>query len=651
MLNHEIKKTDLVNKLKTLPKLPGVYIMKNTTGEVIYVGKAKNLKNRVKTYFQGGDGRYQLNSLMRQFASIETIITENERQALILESDLIKQYQPHYNIKLKDGKAYIVIRVDLNNQWPRLEVFRQAQNDGAKYFGPYAFSYEIKTLLEVINQTLMLRTCSDKIMYNRVRPCLEYQIKRCCAPCCDRVSEQEYRSWVERAMLILDGKTQDVIQQLEALMLKASAEQHFETAAKYRDSIEVIKKMNTTQTNYSVSFRSRDVFGFYREGDQAEISILKLRNGRIKDVQSYGFKDLVMNDDELLGEVLSQYYGRSESLLPEIVLLPFNLKDREVREIVLNDNLDHGKTQEIPKIKISNPKRGENVKLLNLAADNAKENYLARFSGTNQDKILESLRRAFQLSDLPHMIECIDISHFQGADTVASVVFFRGAKPDKSRYRRFKLSAEIEGKPDDFGAMREVIRRHLSRCAEENTLADLMIIDGGPTQLAQGLAIKKELGLDKPEMVGLAKKREGQHKLFRPLSALEEKLLFHKNQDLLFSQRTELKQNRTIKPERVFIAGVAEPVILNPRSAEEYLIEQIRDEAHRFAIAFHRKLRSEHITRSQLSQIQGIGLRRQKALLKEFGSLKTIKSATAAEISTRCKIPMKLAELIVKKLG
>jgi excinuclease ABC subunit C len=486
-------------------------------------------------------------------------------------------------------------------------------------------------------------------MHNRVRPCLEYQIKRCSAPCCGCVTENEYQGWVERAMLILDGKSRDVVQQLEELMFKASEKLNFEAAAKYRDSIEVINKMNTTQINYSVSFRSRDVFGFYREGDQAEISVLRLRNGRIKDVQSYGLKDLVMNDQELLGEVLSQYYGKHESLLPEIVLLPFNLKDREVREIVLNDNLECSASQETQKIKLSTPKRGENLKLLSIAADNAKENYLARFSGTNQDKILESLRQALKLSDLPRMIECVDISHFQGTDTVASVVFFQDGKPNKSRYRRFKLSAEIEGKPDDFGAMREVIKRHLSRCAEENTLADLMIIDGGLAQLAQGLAIKKELGLDKPEMIGLAKKREGTHKLFRPLSALEEKLLLHKKQNSPLSQHEKYK--KLIKPERIFLAGEEEPVVLNPRGAEEYLIEQIRDEAHRFAITFHRELRSKNIVRSQLSQIPGIGFNRQKILLKEFGSIKAIKSATASEISSRCKIPVKLAELVLKKLG
>ena len=573
----KIDPIELKDKLEVLPRSPGVYVMKNKAGEVIYVGKAGNLRQRVKNYFRGGgDGRAQIDALVKQIDSLETIITEDERAALILESDLIKQHQPHYNIKLKDGKAHVVIRVDLNNPFPRLEMRRLVKNDGAKYFGPYAFSYEIRALLEIINQTMQLRTCSDNVMHNRVRPCLEYQIKRCSAPCCNLISNSEYGKWVEQALLVLDGSSTEIVPHLEAMMLKASTDLRFEDASRYRDAISLLNKMAQDKQEYEVNFVSRDVFGFYREGDQAEISVFIVRDGRIKDVHSYGLQSLIMDDCELFGEVLGQYYGGG-AVAPDEILLPVTLRDSKVREELIA-------SQRGRKTKILSPKRGSRARLVQIAQNNAKENYAARFPGNNQSKVLQSLQRALGLSEFPKTIECVDISHFQGTDTVASVVFFEEGKPNKSRYRKFKLSAAIEGKPDDFASMREVLKRHLSRCAEEKTLSDLMIIDGGVAQLKQGLLIKQELGLDKPEMIGLAKKRErvaGKKKM----SEFEENVL-------------KLSVGKVIKPERVFVVGQDEPIVLPSHSSEEYLIEQIRDEAHRFAIKFHRELRSKRVLRS-----------------------------------------------------
>uniref|UniRef100_A0A0A8KWX6 UvrABC system protein C n=1 Tax=wastewater metagenome TaxID=527639 RepID=A0A0A8KWX6_9ZZZZ len=610
---------ELSERLKNIPHLPGVYIMKDGDGVVLYVGKAKDLKNRVKSYFSGADTRYRIPYLVKQLKHVDTIVTEDERQALLLESDLIKKHKPHYNVRLKDDKSYLVVRVDLEQEWPRLEVGRQVAEDGAKYFGPYAFGYEVRTMLEVIKQTLPLRTCSDRVMHNRVRPCLEYQIKRCAAPCCLSVDRAQYMEWISEAMLILDGKSDEVIRLLEKKMLRASEERRFEDAAKCRDSIVVLRKISEQRSTYSMSPGACDVVGLYREGSQAEISLLSVRRGRIYDSRTYGFSELAVDDEELLGSFLSQYY-QEQVLIPDEILLPFALEDEDVRAEILS--LKRGKTT-----KVFVPQRGDKSRIVHLAEENARANFRARFADGGKDGVLESLKNAFMLEDMPRCIECVDISHFQGGETVASVVFFKDGKPDKTRYRCFHLS--VQGKPDDFASMREVIGRHLSRCAEENTLSDLMIIDGGPQQLAQGVFIRKQLGVQRPEMVGLAKKRT----IASPYLGKE-----------LF--RLMVRK----KPERVFIENREEPIILKPNSAELNLIERIRNEAHRFAITFHRKTRSRRIFSSALDNIPGLGPKRRALLLREFGSIKALKESSATEIATRCSFPEHLANLIVAKL-
>ena len=610
---------DQTEKLKAIPRLPGVYIMKNAAGDVIYIGKAKILKNRVRSYFSGGDGRVQISYLVKQVAEIDTIVTTDERQALVLEADLINKYKPRYKIRLKDDKSYLVVRVDTEAEWPRLEVIREVKDDGARYFGPFAFGYEVKTMLELIKRTIPLRTCSDRVMHNRVRPCLEYQIKRCAGPCCLNVDRGQYREWLQEAMLILEGKNTEVQDRLNKDMEVASEELRFEDAAKYRDAIQILEKIAEDKPQYEVMPGSRDAIGYFREADKAEISVLAIRRGRIFEAKTFGFEDVIVDDKELLGSFVTQYY-QDRALIPEEILLPFDLEDEQVRAEILSER--HNET-----VKILFPKKGDKARLIELALDNARENFKGRFQSTGPDSLLESLRRSVNLDQLPRAIECVDISHFQGGETVASVVFFEDGKPDKTRYRCFHLSQE--GRPDDFASMREVITRHLSRCAEENTLGDLMIIDGGEQQLAQGLSVRRELGIDRPQMVGLAKKR---------------------------TIKSPYMQNRLYgsrifnKPERVFVEGSAIPIILKPGSPELNLIERIRDEAHRFAITFHRKSRSKRIFKSALDGIPGVGPKRKLDLLREFGSIEAIKGVASEELATRGKLPVKLAERILTLL-
>ncbi|MCC6932084.1 MAG: excinuclease ABC subunit UvrC [Deltaproteobacteria bacterium] len=603
-------------RLRSIARSPGVYLMKDAGGAVVYVGKAKNLRARVCSYFRGGDSRERIGYLVEQVSSIDTIVTSDEREALILESDLIKKYQPRYNVRLKDDKAYLVIRIDLSQRWPRLEVTRQVKDDGAKYFGPYAFGYEVQTLLEIIKKTIPLRTCSDNVLRNRVRPCLEYQIKRCLAPCCNDVDFMRYQELLYEAMLILEGKHKELIGRLRDQMERVSSELRFEDAAVIRDSLLVLETITNDKPTYAVMGGSRDAIGFYREGQHVEISLLMIRRGRIFDARTYGFSEPAIDDRQLIEDFLSQYYTENISM-PEEVLLPFDIGDLKVRSALLTDKAN-------APVKLLVPKGGERARLVQLTERNAKENFCARHTASVADGVLTNLKTSFNLADVPQTIECIDISHFQGSNTVGAVVHFAGRKPDKGRYRVFHVSAENAG--NDFGSMNEVLKRHLSRCAEENTLPDLLIIDGGEQQLAQGLAVKNELGLIRPEMVSLAKKRNARLPYLR-------------------SGYFDLKTIR--KPERVFIPGHNIPVLLRPNSAELNLIERIRDETHRFVITFHRKVRARGVFRSVLDNIAGLGDKRKVALLREFGSLKAIARVEIEDLMKRGKLPQIVAERVL----
>lgn len=596
--------------------------MRNSEGQVLYVGKARNLRSRVASYFGKGDGRYNVQYLLERVAAVDTLVTQDERQALILESDLIKKHKPRYNVRLKDDKAYLIVRIDMNHQWPKLELVRAVRDDEARYIGPFAFSYELRAMLEIIERSVPLRTCSDNVIYNRVRPCLEYQIKRCCGPCCLEVDEVQYRAWVEQAVSILQGNTAAVIEELNGDMEQASEELRFEDAALIRDRIQILERIREEKQQIQFGSGAIDAFAFYREGHNLELSVLMVRQGRLFEAKTFGFSDVEVPSEDIIESLLTQFY-EGEIDIPESIVLPLDLEDRETREELYSER--KGK-----KVTIAIPQRGAKARLLALAQQNAKENFEARFSDLDRaDRILKSLQIECGLDEIPRTIECVDISHFQGGATVASVVVFRDMKSDKSRYRHFHLAQE--GKPDDFASMREVIQRYLSRGMEENTLADLMVIDGGPGQLSQAVLTRNELGLGAPAMIALAKKR-----------------------DLLMPTRAyygEPALRATRKPERIYLEGKSVPLILSPTSEALQLLERIRNEAHRFAISFHRNTRAKRVFRSALDHIPGVGPKRRVELLREFQSIKTIKETSPEEISQRCRIPLKLARRIVEYLN
>jgi excinuclease ABC subunit C len=589
--------------------------MKDSDGEVLYIGKAKDLRSRVRSYFSGGDERFRIKFMLEQVICIDALVTEDERQALVLEADLVRKYKPHYNIRLKDDKSHLHVRIDLSVEWPKLELVRVVKDDGAKYIGPFVFSAELKTVLEVLKRITPLRSCTDRTLHNRIRPCLEYQIKRCVAPCCLEVDRIQYLDWVEQAIQILKGKNEEVIKKLTQDMEKASLLQCYEDAAVIRDRIDILKKMKDEQSSTDFGVDLVDAIGIYNEGGKIEISILLVRNGRLVESYTYGCES-DLDPVEVLGATISQFYSDKKTF-PNLILIPLALEDLSVRGEMYSEK--SGKT-----VSIVVPERGSKHRLLELAHANAKQNHEARYNAVDKiDRILNALQFELGLDQAPRNIECVDISHFQGSGTVGAIVSFCDGKPNKNNYRCFHLSQEIN---DDFASMREVLHRHLTRSMEEGALSDLIVVDGGRAQLSQAIAVREELGIDRPIFIGLAKKR---------------RLSVHYRSNLSDGSRSK-------KPERIFLENKEDPLILNPRSESLLLLEKIRDEAHRFVILFHRKTRQKKAIKSKLDNIPGIGKIRKVALLREFGSVDAIAQLSVEEICRRSGLTATLARRLLK---
>ncbi|MBL7662870.1 excinuclease ABC subunit UvrC [bacterium] len=547
-------------RLQEIPKKPGVYLMRDQAGKVLYIGKAKNLFHRVRSYFASkdgvhGDGRYNIQFLMGLVDSLETIVTHDERQALVLEADLVRTYQPRYNIRLKDDKAHLLVRIDHSQEWPRLELVRKVERDGAEYLGPFPFAREVRTLLELIKRVVPLRTCSDKVMKNRVRPCLEYQIKRCAGPCCIAVAKADYAEWLAEAKAILQGQTREIQQRLELQMEFLSEELRYEEAAALRDRIELLKVYQKERPLDRFLAGEIDAWGIYREGDQAEIVNLRTRANRIQDVKSFELFNMQVPDDEILSTALTEFYLQADSY-PEEILLPFKIElVGALREIISE--------RKGGAVKISYPQRGKKHDFLLLADENARENFNARaYRASAIDQSLNLIREALGLEGMPRVIECIDIAHFQGESTVGAVVAFKDGIPEKSRYRLFKLAQE--GKPNDFDSIYEVVRRHLSRLVAENALPDLLVIDGGREQLAKALEARDQVCTKTFPIIALAKERA-------------------------LKSHYESSQSGYRVRDRVFVPGVKVELNLAVNDPGLLMLGRIRDEAHRFVNASHRK--------------------------------------------------------------
>ncbi|MBZ4416977.1 excinuclease ABC subunit UvrC [Myxococcus sp. RHSTA-1-4] len=590
----------LQEKLDALPTEPGVYLMKDRRGQIIYVGKAVNLRNRVRSYFtRTGDTRVFVSLLDQLLGDIETVLVHNEKEALLLENELIKKHKPRFNVLLKDDKQFISLRLDRTQAYPRLEVVRKYEKDGARYFGPYSSAGAIRETLRIINRFFRLRTCTDHVLANRKRPCLLHQIGRCPAPCVYPVPPEDYRRSVDEVTMFLEGKATELVEGLRLRMKRASQELKFEEAARVRDQLQAIERSLERQKVATTDFKDQDVFALYREGDRILFYVLWVRQGRLNGGQAFPFGSQEFPDAELISSFVNLYYDQG-SFVPEEVLLPLEPDDgTEGLEVLLSERRGE-------RVRMLVPKRGEKHDLVQMAVKNAEQAFLERRRTKDEtDGVLSRLQQKLGLRNFPRRMECFDISHFQGSAIVASQVAVTDGETDKSRYRKYKIKT-LE-KQDDFASMYEVVTRRLKRGLEDGDLPDLLVIDGGKGQLASAHAAMKDLGVEKVDVVGLAKSRD-----------LE-----------VFDRDAESARS----PERVFVVGRKDPIVLQQNSAELFMLTRMRDEAHRFAITFQKQVLRKSRVRSALEDIPGVGEARRKMLLRHFGSLKRVGEATIEELA------------------
>ena len=598
---------ELLAKLDALPHRPGVYRMKDREGRVIYVGKAKDLHNRVRSYFgASGDGRPQFDALVRQIWDFDYILTDSEREALVLEAHLIKELKPKYNITLKDDKKYPYLKLT-REPFPRLLVTRRLEKDGARYFGPYTDVKAMRRTLELVRKLFPIRECAHRLPESPPkRPCLNYQIRRCLGPCRGNISPEEYGRVVRQVELFLRGRGGQVEKMLEDWMWEAARNQEYEKAAELRDRLEDLRKTLSRQKVASATPADWDAVGIFRDDEEACGVVLEVRDGKLLDRKHYFIGGAMGRPlEEVVSAFLRQFYVDALEVPPEIHL-PCPVEDEEELAEWLSKRRGG-------KVLLKVPQRGDKVKLVEMAAKNAEWLLIER--RFKREKLREeapysvrALQRDLHLDKPPRRIEAIDISTIQGSDPVGSLVCFVDGRPRKSEYRRYRIKT-VEGQ-DDFAMIREVVSRRFGRLLEEGKeLPDLLLVDGGKGQLSSALEALRELGIKDQSVVGLAKRLE-----------------------------------------EVYLPGVSAPQSIPKGSASLRLLQQIRDEAHRFAVEFHRKLRSKRTLASELDRIPGIGPAKKESLLKHFGSVGRISDASPEDLTKVPGIGPKLARVILEHL-
>ena len=707
----------LTEILDRLPTDPGVYLMKDRRGKMIYIGKAGNLRNRVRQYFQPntGDTRQFVPLLEGIVADIETMVTSNEKEALLLENTLIKQHQPRFNVNLRDDKNYLVLRLDPEAEWPRLEVVRKIAGDRAHYFGPYHSASSCREALRVVNRHFQLRTCTDHVLHNRRRPCLQYQIKRCGAPCVLPVSRDEYAEQVRDVRLFLDGKDDELVARLKGRMKDAAAATEFESAAAIRDQLRALQVTLEAQKVVSTDFVDQDVFGFHRDGMALEIVVMAIRQGKLVGNRAFSFGGQEFPDGELLSSFIGLFYDNPTASIPDELLLPFDIDDAALKA----DWLSERRPPRRRRVEVLVPQRGDRARLCELARKNAEVSFSTRRNAREDTEVmLAKLQKRLRLPKLPRVIECYDISHIQGFAPVASMVVFVDGRPERSRYRTYRIRGAETGAParragnDDFASMYEVLSRRLRRAREGDAgweLPDLIVIDGGKGQLGMALAAARDVGIDvRPgqglPIVGLAKERdvaeEDKSKVTAtpatepvasadpaeatPTEPIEDPDLPPDDSALFVEASIErtagdvvvvdavvaevsappaapakARRGRSAKPatsdrrspDRIFLPHAKDAIPIRPSSAEMFVLQHLRDEAHRFAVSFHRRRRGKLTLRSALADVPGIGPGRQRALLRHFGSLKKIRDATLEELAAVPGVTATAAAAVFAQLG
>ena len=719
--------------VERLPEEPGVYLMRDRRGAVVYVGKARRLRARVRQYFNGHDSRSFVPKLAGMLGDIETVVTSNDKEALLLENNLIKRLRPRFNVKLRDDKQYLVLRIDPTASWPRLELVRRMRDDAARYFGPYHSAVGARRTLRVVNRHFQLRTCSDFTLAHRARACLQYQIGRCPAPCVYEVDAEAYAAQVRGVVMFLSGRHNDLTRELRARMNEAAEALEFEQAARYRDQLQAIETSLEHQRVVSKALNDQDVVGMYREGGQVEFVVMHVRQGKLLGARSHSARNMELPDHDVLHSFLSAYYEHAPTL-PDEVLLPTALREDDAAPLEewLGERAQ-------ARVRVLVPARGDRHKLVRLASRNAASNFVTRRNHKEDaDAALNQLRERLSLSRTPRVIECYDISHIQGSDPVASMVVFVDGAPARDRYRSFRIKGDglepglAQGafQNDDFASMHEVLSRRLRRglaaqadlaggdedrdedggedgigddrredgggeggveggvedgdgatleTAEDSwALPDLLVIDGGKGQLGRVVAAMQDLGVpigaEGVDVISLAKERRtslgrGREALrtlrsgrttatadAKPGAAYQDWVLRDGAEESR-EERAEESAEESVeesaevtevafKPERVFVPGAKEAMRLRAGSSELFLLTQIRDEAHRFAITHHRKRRGKRALSSSLDGIKGVGPALKRALLKHFGTIAAVRAADPEALQAVSGVGPKLARTI-----
>ena len=639
----EQTRAQLQAQVAALPTKPGVYTFRDAGDRVIYIGKAANLKSRVRSYFgspRSLEGKTRV--LASKIAQLEVVTTHTEQDALHLEATLVKRHQPFFNVRLKDDKHYPYLKIDIDAPWPRVTITRRVAKDGARYFGPYASAKSVRTTLDLSKKLFPWRSCDKEITGSDPRPCLEYYIRRCIAPCTSFCTPDEYREVIDQTMLFLDGKSEAVLKQLQASMTDAAEELNFERAAQLRDQIAAVERVTETQLTADTAAAEIDVFGLAVDGDEAVVQVLFIRGQKMAGSDHFSLAGV---KDESAGSVIASFLRQHyESGLqpPKLVLIPDAVDDRDLLQGWLSEKRG-------AKVEVRHPKRGDKRRLVAMATENASETlamsrvrWMADRGRT--DAALEELEEALSLPAPPKRIECYDISNTQGSNVVASMVVFLDGRPATGEYRRFRIkTVDTADGPNDFASMAEVIQRRFKRLGEERraeraqgfdvpdqpsaaqteqteqddpsesegwgAIPDLVIVDGGKGQVSAAHDVMRNLAVDDIPLAGLAKREE-----------------------LLFQ------------------VDSSDPVRLDRRSQGLYLVQRIRDEAHRFAISYHRRLRARQTSQSTLDRIKGIGPRRKKALLRKFGSLQAIREADVTDLAATPGMTQRLAKQLKLEL-
>ena len=609
----------LKSKVTDFPMTPGVYLMKNLQGKIIYVGKAKKLRNRVRSYFATQIESRKTQLLVRNINSIDYILTETEAEAFLLEASLIKKHKPRYNIRLKDDRAYPYIKLSLSDEFPRFYLARKVSKDGSHYFGPYTSGYVVRDTIRFLNQSFQIRDCSDHFMKARKRPCMTHQIGACSAPCVGLIDSENYKKDIKKARKFLEKETKKTIKELKNKMMDLAGNERFELAAKFRDSISAIEKVLQRQAVVNAqATNNQDVIGYFGDERGTLIETLHIRQGRVIGQRSQFFTQINPEGPgedarEWLTSFVIQYY--QDNIVPDEIYLPVDL-GRDITNLMLEVFEHRGDG----KVVIKFPTHTKGRMLLDMANKNAESHFQRQVSKSEKKKRgLELIAKKFHLKTPPHRIECFDISHFQGASSVGSQVVCEAGVLNKDHYRRYKIKSQTGG--DDYAALMEVLRRRLNH--EEWDEPDLLVIDGGKGQLSAVVSVLKDMGKSYIPVVGLAKERtarnfKGEH---------VEKTL-----------------------ERFYLPGRQNPVTFAEASDAFKILVSLRDEAHRFAISFHRKLRDDQSLKSQLDGIKGLGPVLRKRLLKQYESVDKIREANVDELTSVSGITKKLAESILSSL-